>query len=116
MLNREALPGRVYYKMSEVAEMLNLTTSAIRFWQENFKFPLHRNKRNQRRFTVDQLKNVFAVWYLLCIERYTIKGAMIKYQAWLDGKYKIPENYLEIPDGFTLNVIDDILEYPKKGS
>lgn len=91
--------------------MVNITTATIRFWEECFGFPVYRNKNNQRRFTVDQVRNFLAVNYLLCVEMYTIKGAVVKYEKWLKNQYEIPEEYLTIPEGFELSLIDDGLEY-----
>jgi DNA-binding transcriptional MerR regulator len=94
--------------------MLNITPSTVRYWQEVFDFPVHRNKAFRRRFTEAQLRNLLAVSYLVNIEMYTLKGAEVKYKKWLKNEYQIPSEFLEIPDGFQLDVIDDKLEYPYK--
>ena len=98
--------------MNEVADMLNLTTSTVRYWQEFFGFPVHRNKSNQRRLTEVQMRNLLAINYLVSIELYTLKGAAAKYEKWLKNEYVIPEEFLEIPDGFKLNTIDDEVLFP----
>lgn len=100
--------------MNEVADMLNITTSTVRYWEEFFNFPVHRNKANRRRLTESQMRNLLAINYLISIELYTLKGAAVKYEKWLKNEYTIPEEFLEIPDGFKLSVIDDELMFPYK--
>jgi DNA-binding transcriptional MerR regulator len=76
---KEPVLTRVYYKLGEVANMIGVPTSTIRYWQIEFDFNTSRTKYNKRQFTPEQVRNVLAVNYLLNIEFYTIRGAKIKY-------------------------------------
>jgi DNA-binding transcriptional MerR regulator len=87
--------------------MIDVAPSAVRYWQSEFDFSTSRTKYNKRQFTPEQVRNVLAVNYLLNIEFYTIRGAKIKYDLWRKDKYTIPEDFLQVPEDYGLNIIDD---------
>ncbi|MCR5497736.1 MAG: MerR family transcriptional regulator [Paludibacteraceae bacterium] len=65
-----------YYKISEVAEMLGLETSTLRYWEGEFTIlsPRRGNKGN-RLYTDEDIENARMVQYLLKQRNLTIKGA-----------------------------------------
>jgi DNA-binding transcriptional MerR regulator len=65
-----------YYAIGEVAQLLNVSTSLIRFWEKKFpSLQPHKNKKGTRRYTqadIAQLKNIYK---LVKTQGYTLQGA-----------------------------------------
>lgn len=57
----EAPVERLYWKIGEVAEELNVETHTIRFYAESFKLAPHRNRKGDRRFTKDEIVRLRAI-------------------------------------------------------
>jgi DNA-binding transcriptional MerR regulator len=70
---------KVFYSIGEVAEMFNVNTSNIRFWENEFDIlKPHKNAKGNRMFTNEDLKNLKIIYYLLKERGLTIKGAQKK--------------------------------------
>ena len=65
-----------YYSISEVAEILQVNTSLIRFWESEFDIikPL-KNKRGERRFTPKDIQDLKMIYYLVKEKGFTLEGA-----------------------------------------
>ncbi len=79
---------KLYYSISEVAELLSVNTSLIRYWEKEFP-QLRPNKiaNGERRFTqkdIDLLKQIQA---LLKDQGYTIDGARKTLKNDISGQY-----------------------------
>lgn len=68
-------PGKLFYSIGEVADMFDVNTSLIRFWEKEFDIiKPKKNKKGNRLFTQEDVKN-FHVIYNLAKERgYTLEG------------------------------------------
>ena len=65
-----------YYKISEVAEMLGLETSTLRYWESEFpNLSPRRSSKGKRLYTDEDIEEVRTVQYLLKQRNLTIKGA-----------------------------------------
>jgi DNA-binding transcriptional MerR regulator len=71
----ESLSKR-YYGISEVAAMFGVTTSLVRYWEQQFDF-LRPSKsgKGERRFTPDNLRQFDAIYHLVKEQGYTLAGA-----------------------------------------
>jgi DNA-binding transcriptional MerR regulator len=70
---------KVFYSISEVAEMFDVNTSNIRFWENEFDIlKPQKNKKGNRMFTTDDLGNLKIIYHLLKEKGLTIKGAQKK--------------------------------------
>lgn len=70
---------KVFYSISEVAEMFNVNTSNIRFWENEFDIlKPHKNKKGNRMFTNEDIENLKIIYHLLKERGLTIKGAQKK--------------------------------------
>lgn len=79
MLNNDSKKEKLFYSISEVAEMFDTTTSKIRFYSNNFDILKPRtNKKGNRMFTSEDLENFKNIFHLLNNEGMTIKGAIQK--------------------------------------
>ncbi len=67
---------RRYYSIGQIASLLNVYTSTLRFWEQEFKqIKPKRSKKGKRKYTQKDLKIVLEVYYLVKVELYTIEGA-----------------------------------------
>ncbi len=49
---------KLYFSIGEVAELLNINPSTIRFWDAELDFNLQKNSRNDRRFRQEDIENL----------------------------------------------------------
>lgn len=55
-----------YYKISEVAEMLNIPASTLRFWENNFTIITpRRNEKGSRFYSPSDIEKIRMVYYLV---------------------------------------------------
>jgi len=99
MSPKERKPRRIYYELTHIKELLDVTKTTISFWVKHFKLDVeHRGKSKHRRFTEDNVIDLLALRYLIRDEMYTLEGAKVKFNLWKRKKYTIPSEYLDIPD------------------
>ena len=70
---------KLYYSIGEAAEILNVNTSLIRFWEK--KFPIlkpKKNKKGNRQFTKDDIENLKMIYHLVKERGFTLQGAKEK--------------------------------------
>ncbi len=67
---------KLYYSISEVAQMLEINASQIRFWEKEFNFiKPKKNAKGDRRFIKKDIENIKIVLHLLKDKKFTISGA-----------------------------------------
>lgn len=72
----EILKEKLYYPISEVANMFKVNISLIRFWEKEFDILKPRkNRKGDRLFRPEDIKNLKLIYFLLREKKYTIKGA-----------------------------------------
>ncbi len=91
---------KLYYSIGEVAEMLDVPVSTVRFWENEFDVlkPM-KNKKGNRLFTPADIKNLRIIHHLLKEEGMTLSGVKKKLTVkWEDTDYKfeINESLLKI--------------------
>ncbi len=80
---------KIYYSISEVAKIINVNSSLIRFWEKEFEIiNPKKNSRGNRIFTKNDLDNILLIHHLLKEKKYTIKGAKKKIRENKDGAKK----------------------------
>jgi DNA-binding transcriptional MerR regulator len=102
---------KLYYSIGEVSKILQVPVSTVRFWENEFRIlkPM-KNKKGNRLFTSEDLKNLRIIHHLLKEEGMTLPGAKKKLSGkWEETDYKyeineslrrIKELLLELRDGF----------------
>ncbi len=76
---KEKKVEKLYYSIGEVAEMFDVNTSLIRFWEKNFDvIKPHKNKKGNRFFTKDDIENLKLIYHLVKEKRLTLEGARKK--------------------------------------
>lgn len=69
---------KLYYAISEVAEILGESTSLVRFWSDKFKDFIKpmRNKKGNRLFTPEDVANFKIIYHLVKERGMTLDGAL----------------------------------------
>ena len=76
---KEKIPEKIYYSIGEVANMFNVKTSLIRFWENEFDIiKPHKNKKGNRLFTKQDIDNFHIIYHFVKERGLTLKGAKKK--------------------------------------
>lgn len=68
-------PDRLYYKIGEVAHMIGVRTSVLRFWESEFSFlNPEKSSTGQRLYTIKEVELILEVKRLLYTDKYTLEG------------------------------------------
>lgn len=71
-----------YYGIGEVAEMFHVNASLIRYWENEFTILKPRkNRKGDRLFRPEDIRNLQLIYHLLRERKYTIEGAKKKLKA-----------------------------------
>lgn len=97
---KEVKVEKLYYSIGEVAKMLDVPVSTVRFWDNEFEvLKPAKNKKGNRLFTPVDVKNIKIIHHLLKDEGMTLEGARKKMsEKWTDTdfRYEINESLLKI--------------------
>lgn len=75
MIDKKTLTKR-YYSISEVAELFDIASSVLRYWESEFTHLSPTKGRNGiRRYTVDDISQIEDIYHLLKERGFTIDGA-----------------------------------------
>ncbi|MBP5556474.1 MAG: MerR family transcriptional regulator [Bacteroidales bacterium] len=65
-----------YYSISETAQMFNVNTSLLRYWEKEFtQIKPFKNKKGDRYFTPKDIEIIQIIYNLTKIQGYTLQGA-----------------------------------------
>jgi len=108
---REKPIEKLYYSIGEVAKMLDVPVSTVRFWENEFDIlkPM-KNKKGNRMFTPDDIRNLKIIHHLLKEEGMTIPGVRKRLsdkREETDYKYEINESLQKIK-GLLIDLRDNI--------
>ncbi|NLP58531.1 MerR family transcriptional regulator [Lutibacter sp. B1] len=85
------LPEKRYYKIGEVAKAFGVNTSHIRFWEKEFDvLQPKKNKKGNRLFTQEDIKNLKLIYHLVKEKGYTLEGAKSKMK---ESPKNVKKNY-----------------------
>ena len=81
-----------YYSIGEVAEIMDVNTSLVRFWEKEFDIlQPKRNKKGNRLFTQKDLGNLKLIYHLVKERGFTLEGAKTKLRENRDDTAKIAD-------------------------
>jgi DNA-binding transcriptional MerR regulator len=94
-MNTTGKIDKLYYTIGEVAELFEVNTSLIRFWENEFDFlkPL-KNKKGNRLFTKEDINTIRIIYHLVKEKGYTLQGAYEK----MKGNREAVEKQVEVID------------------
>lgn len=77
---------KLYYNIGEVAEMMGVTETLLRFWEKEFK-NIHPRKsaRNVRQYTKEDIEEIRKVYYLVKEKGLTLEGARLALKNGSEG-------------------------------
>ena len=82
------LPEKHYYKIGEVAKAFDVNTSLIRFWEKEFDIiKPKKNKKGNRLFTPEDIKNFKLIYNLVKERGFTLEGAKQKLRKNPEGVF-----------------------------
>ena len=85
-------PDKLYYTIGEVAEMFNVNTSLIRYWEKEFDIiKPQKNKKGNRLFTKKDVDNFYIIYHLVKERGFTLQGAKDKLKENPEDTAKITE-------------------------
>jgi DNA-binding transcriptional MerR regulator len=88
-------PGKLYYSIGEVADLFQVNTSLIRFWEKEFDvLKPSKNKKGNRLFTVQDIENLQEIYHLVKEKGFTLQGA----RDYLKSVKKSKSPTLEFPE------------------
>jgi DNA-binding transcriptional MerR regulator len=100
-----------YYSIGEVADMFNVATSLIRYWEGEFDtIRPKKDKKGNRRFTKEDIAQIRLIYHLVKEKGYTLQGAqdIIKSDRHkLDDKAGMVSRLKEIK-GFLVEIRDQL--------
>ncbi len=70
------LPDKLYYSIGEVAEMLGVNASLLRYWEKEFKsLRPKKNSNGNRLFTSKEIEKLKYLHFLIKVQGHTLEGA-----------------------------------------
>ena len=70
------MPDKLYYPIGEVAQMLNVNPSLLRYWETEFpSIRPHKNKKGTRYYTESDIALLRHIYHLTRDCGYTLEGA-----------------------------------------
>ncbi|MFZ5942363.1 MAG: MerR family transcriptional regulator [Bacteroidota bacterium] len=76
---KEQKVEKLYFTIGEVAEMFNVNTSLIRFWEKEFDIiKPKKNKKGNRLFTKKDIDHFHMIYHLVKEQGMTLKGAQMR--------------------------------------
>ncbi len=89
MAYKEKKVEKLYYTIGEVAEMFNVNTSLIRFWEKEFDIiKPKKNQKGNRFFTQKDIENFHLIFHLVKERGLTLKGAARKLKENREDTYR----------------------------
>jgi DNA-binding transcriptional MerR regulator len=78
---------KLYYSIGEVADLFDVNTSLIRFWEKEFPIiKLKKNKKGNRLFTPKDVLKIDTIYHLVKNCGYTLDGAKKAMKSGLNSK------------------------------
>ena len=76
MAYKEKKIEKKYFSIGEVAAQLNVATSLIRFWENEFDIiKPKKNRKGNRQFTKEDIESVKLIYHLVKEKGFTLQGA-----------------------------------------
>lgn len=76
MAESRTLPDKMYFSIGEVARYFDVSTSLIRYWEDEFPHIAPRkNGKGDRRYNKSDIEKVAQIFELIKEKKFTIRGA-----------------------------------------
>ena len=103
------IPDKLYFKIGEVAELLQLKTHVLRYWETEFTVlqPI-KSRTNQRLYRRKDVETALLIQELLYRQGFTIAGARKKLQA--DKQLGLPLTIPHTPEKALAEIKADLVQ------
>ncbi len=86
---------KLYYSIGEVADMFDVSTSLVRYWENEFDvLRPHKNSKGDRRFTKENIAQLNEIYHLVKERGFTLEGAKTELER-LEEKSKTKDSILK---------------------
>ncbi|NVN97897.1 MAG: MerR family transcriptional regulator [Geobacteraceae bacterium] len=93
----EAASEKLYFKIGEIAETLNINTSVLRFWETQFdSLSPCKTRTGQRLYSRNDFEKIKHIYNLLYVQKLTIAGAKVRLSLTKKGKSQIQSDPAEL--------------------
>jgi DNA-binding transcriptional MerR regulator len=99
---REKPIERLYWTIGLIAKRYNIAASKIRFWCDQFEIEPARDRKGNRRFTVEVLEEIHLVYILVEKLSFTLPGAHAIVQVWRRHTHESDHILLKVKDLYEL--------------
>lgn len=105
-------PERLFYKIGDVAEILEVKPYVIRYWESEFSFLTpDKSVAGQRVYRRQDVENLLVIKKLLYVDRYSIEGARKRFlELRKNGEMK------EIREELTEEVIERVSSFSEEAA
>jgi DNA-binding transcriptional MerR regulator len=91
---------KLYYSIGEVADMLNVNASLLRYWEKEFDIlKPKKNAKGDRFFTKGDIEKIKLIYHLVKEKGYTLEGAKVRLKSNAEQeekKYKLIEKLRKV--------------------
>ena len=103
------IPDKLYFKIGEVAALLQLKTHVLRYWETEFTVlqPV-KSRSNQRLYRRKDVETALLIKELLYRQGFTIAGARKKLQA--DKQLGLPLSQQQSPEDILVEIKADLIQ------
>ena len=70
--------GKIFYPISEVAKMLQVTPPTLRYWEKEFELSPHKTQKGSRRYDQEDIATLRLIHHLVKVKGLTLAGAKQK--------------------------------------
>jgi DNA-binding transcriptional MerR regulator len=90
--------SKLYYSIGEVAELLQVNASLLRFWEKEFNLSVSKkNKKGNRLYTAKEIEKIQRIYHFVKIEGYTLEGAKKALKAKVEPNLVLPNEIIDTP-------------------
>lgn len=111
MAYKEKQIEKLYYSIGEVAEMLNVNASLLRYWEREFDIlKPKKNAKGDRFFTKSDIEKIKLIYHLVREKGYTLEGAKARLKGNTgqeEKKFKLIEKLKKVK-GFLVELKDEL--------
>ena len=101
------IPEKLYYKIGEVAKLIDVEPHVLRFWETEFpQISPSKSKTKQRLYRRDDVETIVMIRDLLYEKKFTIEGAKNRLRE-IKQKEKEARRQDQMPLGFAATSLED---------
>ena len=90
---------KIYYSISEVAEMMDVNLSLLRYWEKEFPFICpKKTDKGTRLYTQENINNIKLIYHLVKEKKLTLEGAKKRLKENKNGIIKNHEIILRLQE------------------